>query len=39
MSVDKKLENLVGAKERAIGALRQHLKEHKCQPGEPVESP
>lgn len=29
-SVDKELENTVGAKERAIGALRQHTLEHKC---------
>lgn len=29
--VDKELENMVGEKERAIGALRQHLKEHNCQ--------
>jgi hypothetical protein len=31
MSVDKRLENLVGEKERAIGALHQHVKEHHCQ--------
>jgi hypothetical protein len=31
MHVDKQLENLVGEKERAIGALRQHVKEHGCQ--------
>jgi hypothetical protein len=30
--VDKKLEMIVGEKERAIGALRQHVREHKCQP-------
>jgi hypothetical protein len=30
--VDKKLEMIVGEKERAIGALRQHIREHKCQP-------
>ena len=29
--LDKELEQLVGAKERALGALRQHAKEHKCQ--------
>jgi hypothetical protein len=29
--VDRELENIVGEKERAIGALLQHLKEHKCQ--------
>jgi len=38
MRVDKELENLVGEKERAIGALRQHVKEHKCQTREPVTS-
>ena len=34
MRVDKELENLVGEKERAIGALRQHVREHNCQSGE-----
>jgi hypothetical protein len=33
--VDKELENMVGEKERAIGALRQHLKEHNCQGNGP----
>jgi len=28
--LDKELELTVGEKERAIGALRQHIKEHKC---------
>jgi len=28
--LDKELELTVGEKERAIGALRQHVKEHKC---------
>ena len=28
--LDKGLEMTVGRKERTIGALRQHLKEHKC---------
>ena len=32
MRVDKQLENMVGAKERAIGALREHIREHKCRP-------
>ena len=29
--LDKELELTVGEKERAVGALRQHLKEHHCQ--------
>jgi len=29
--VDKELELLVGKKERAFGALRQHAADHKCQ--------
>lgn len=37
MRVDKELENLVGQKERAIGALRQHVNEHRCQPGEQLD--
>ena len=32
MHLDKELELTVGEKERAVGALRQHLKDHKCQP-------
>jgi hypothetical protein len=28
--LDKELEAMVGRKERTIGALRQHIKEHKC---------
>ena len=28
--LDKELELTVGEKERCIGALRQHVKEHKC---------
>jgi len=28
--LDKELEITVGQKERCIGALRQHVKEHKC---------
>jgi hypothetical protein len=28
MRVDKELENAMGAKERVIGAMRQHRKEH-----------
>ena len=31
MRLDKELEQAVGAKERSIGALRQHVKEHRCQ--------
>ena len=34
MRLDKELENAVGAKERKIGALRQHVKDHKCFPPE-----
>jgi hypothetical protein len=30
MQYDKELEQLVGKKERAFGALRQHTKEHGC---------
>ena len=30
--LDKELELTVGEKERAVGALRQHVKEHKCEP-------
>jgi len=30
--LDKQLELLVGEKERAIGALRQHAKDHQCGP-------
>lgn len=33
--LDKELELTVGEKERAVGALRQHVKDHKCQPEEP----
>lgn len=33
--LDKELELTVGQKERAVGALRQHVKEHKCRPTEP----
>jgi hypothetical protein len=31
MRLDKELELLVGEKERSIGSLRQHAKEHGCQ--------
>jgi len=30
--LDKEIELIVGEKERAIGALRQHSKEHQCRP-------
>jgi hypothetical protein len=30
--LDKQLELLVGEKERAVGALRQHVKDHGCEP-------
>jgi len=29
-NLDKQLELTIGEKERAIGALRQHIKEHNC---------
>jgi hypothetical protein len=29
--LDKELELTIGEKERALGALRQHVKEHGCQ--------
>lgn len=29
--LDYELEQTMGQKERTIGALRQHIKEHKCQ--------
>jgi hypothetical protein len=32
MRLDKELENTVALKERTIGALRQHVREHGCQP-------
>lgn len=28
--LDKELETTVGRKERVVGALRQHIKDHKC---------
>ena len=34
LHLDKELELTVGEKERAVGALRQHIKEHKCQPSK-----
>jgi hypothetical protein len=33
--LDKELELTIGEKERAVGALRQHIKEHRCQQAEP----
>jgi len=32
MRLDKELELTMGAKERSLGALRQHVKDHKCWP-------
>jgi hypothetical protein len=29
-NLDKQLELAIGAKERSLGALRQHIKEHNC---------
>lgn len=34
--IDRELELTMGEKERSIGALLQHLKEHQCQPNEPT---
>jgi hypothetical protein len=34
--IDMDLERTVGEKERSIGALRQHMIEHKCQPKDPI---
>lgn len=31
--LDRELENAMGEKERSFGALRQHVREHNCQPG------
>jgi hypothetical protein len=31
MRLDKELETTVGLKERRLGAMRQHAREHKCQ--------
>ena len=36
MRLDKELENAMGAKERAVGAMRQHAKEHGCRPVQPL---
>jgi len=30
--LDRELEGEIGRKERALGALRQHVKEHECVP-------
>ena len=37
--LDRELELTVGEKERAVGALRQHIKEHKCSPSESHQAP
>ncbi len=34
--LDQDLEDTAGQKERAFGELRQHMIEHKCQPGVPI---
>lgn len=34
--LDKELELTVGEKERAVGALRQHIREHKCRSTQPL---
>ena len=36
MRMDKELENTIGEKERRIGAMRQHAREHKCHPSTPA---
>jgi hypothetical protein len=33
MRLDRQLELTVGAKERSVGALRQHVKDHRCLSG------
>jgi hypothetical protein len=30
MMIDKQIENAIGEKERAMGALRHHRAEHRC---------
>jgi hypothetical protein len=37
-SLDKELELTLGEKERSIGALRQHLRDHKCLGDNPYDS-
>lgn len=32
--LDKELELTVGEKERCLGAMRQHMREHNCHPGK-----
>lgn len=32
MRLDKELERSIGEKERTLGALRQHVEDHKCWP-------
>jgi hypothetical protein len=34
--IDIEVERAIGEKERAIGALRQHMLEHKCQSGNTI---
>jgi hypothetical protein len=34
--LDRELETTIGNKERAIGALRQHMIERRCQSREPI---
>jgi hypothetical protein len=34
--IDIEVERTIGEKERAIGALRQHMLEHKCQSGNTI---
>ena len=35
MKLDKQLELTVGEKERCLGALRQHIREHQCLERDP----
>ena len=37
-SLDKELELTLGEKERAIGAMRQHIRDHKCAPTDTHET-
>jgi hypothetical protein len=34
--LEEVMESTVCKKERAMGALRQHMMDHRCQPGKPI---
>jgi len=34
--LDREVEAAIGEKERTIGALRQHMREHRCRSAEPI---